>query len=436
MNSASGEAPHDGGRLAVFRNRNFTLLWAGSVISNSGSWMQMVAQGILVYELSHSPFILGAIGMARAIPFITLAPFGGVVADRVDRVKLLKITQTAQFWLALLQAVLVAMGIVEIWQIALLGFFSALLNSFDQPTRSAILPDMVRREDLAKAIALNSSAWQGSALFGPTLAGVVIAGFSIEAALFVNAASFLFVIGALYMLRGVPERSGKPSSASFTGDFMAGLRYVRSTSFVMSLLLISCVVSLTGRSYQQLLPAFSSDVLKVGPEGLGLMMAAPGAGTVVGTAALATMRDVRYKGRAFIGGMLLLSLALVAFSFNRSFPLALGFLFITGVASLVFSTMMSTMLQLDVAPAMRGRVMALVAVSFQGVQPIGSMLTGALASLIGISEATLVSALVVGVVAIFVYSFLPSVRDYAREPAAREAPVWVPPPAPVAREPS
>jgi len=238
------------------------------------------------------------------------------------------------------------------------------------------------------------------------------------------------------MLRGVPERSGKPSSASFKGDFVAGLRYVRSTPFVLSLLLISCIVSLSGRSYQQLLPAFSTDVLKVGPEGLGLMMAAPGAGTVVGTAALATMRDVRYKGRAFIGGMLLLSLALVAFSFNRSFPLALGFLFITGVASLVFSTMMSTMLQLDVAPAMRGRVMALVAVSFQGVQPIGSMVTGALASLIGIPEATLVSALVVGVVAIFVYSFLPSVRDYAREPAAREAPVWVPPPAPVAREPS
>src|SRR6478736_2122128 len=130
---AEGEAKAES-RLAVFRNRNFTLLWTGSVISNSGSWMQMVAQGILVYELSHSPFILGAIGVARAIPFITLAPFGGVVADRVDRVKLLKFTQTAQFWLALLQAVLVAMGIVEIWQIALLGFFGALLNSFDQPT--------------------------------------------------------------------------------------------------------------------------------------------------------------------------------------------------------------------------------------------------------------------------------------------------------------
>src|SRR6185503_13752966 len=139
-----------GDRLAVFRNRNFTLLWVGSVISNSGSWMQMVAQGILVYELSHSPFILGAIGMARAIPFITLAPFGGVVADRVDRVKLLKVTQIVQLALALLQAVLVAIGIVEIWQIALIGFFGALVNSFDQPTRSAILPDMVRREDLAK----------------------------------------------------------------------------------------------------------------------------------------------------------------------------------------------------------------------------------------------------------------------------------------------
>src|SRR3954471_6935966 len=168
----------EAGRLAVFRNGNFTLLWAGSVISNSGSWMQMVAQGYLVYELTNSPFILGAIGVTRAIPFITIAPFGGVIADRVDRIKLLKATQSIQFVLALLQSVLVAMGIVEIWQIALISFFGSLVNSFDQPTRSAILPDMVRREDLAKAIALNSSAWQGSALFGPTLAGVVIASFS------------------------------------------------------------------------------------------------------------------------------------------------------------------------------------------------------------------------------------------------------------------
>ena len=150
-------------------------------------------------------------------------------------------------------------------------------------------------------------------------------------------------------------------------------------------------------------------------------MAAPGAGTVIGTATLASMRDVRYKGRAMFAGMLLLSLALVAFSLNRSFPVAMGILFFTGVAALMFSTMMTTMLQLDVAPEMRGRIMALVSVSFQGVQPIGSMLTGGLASLIGIPEATFVSALMVGVVGVIAYSLLPSLRDYAREPAAQRS---------------
>ena len=433
MNSASGEAPHEGGRLAVFRNRNFTLLWVGSLISNSGGWMQMVAQGYLVYQLSGSPFLLGAIGVSRAIPFIVLAPFGGVVADRVERLKLLKITNVIQFSLALLQAMLVTTGVIEIWQIAVISFFGALVNSFDQPTRSAILPDLVRREDLAKAIALNSSVWHGSALFGPTLAGVIIAGISLEAAFFGNVVGFAVVGAALHTMRGVPERSGKPSTASFAGDFFAGLRYVRSSRFVMSLLLISCVVSLFGRSYQQLLPAFAHDVLDAGPGGLGLLMAAPGAGTVIGTATLASMRDVRYKGRAMFAGMLLLSLALVAFSLNRSFPVAMGILFVTGIAALMFSTMMTTMLQLDVAPEMRGRIMALVSVSFQGVQPIGSMITGGLASLIGIPEATFVSALTVGVVGVIAYSVLPSVRDYAREPAVRETPVWVPP-APVVRE--
>src|SRR5688500_2518154 len=137
MSTEPAEKAYQAGRLAVFRNRNFTLLWLGSVISNSGSWMQMVAQGILVYELSHSPFILGAIGVSRAIRFITLAPCGGGVADRVQRVRLLKSTQAVQFFLALVQAVLVAMGIVEIWQIAMLSFFGSLVNSFDQPTRSA-----------------------------------------------------------------------------------------------------------------------------------------------------------------------------------------------------------------------------------------------------------------------------------------------------------
>jgi MFS family permease len=422
--SSGGRPASPSGRLAVFRNRNFTLLWVGSVISNSGSWMQMVAQGYLVYQLSGSPFLLGAIGVSRAIPFIILAPFGGVVADRVDRLKLLKVTQSIQCGLALLQAMLVATGLIEIWQIASISFVHALVNSFDQPTRSAVLPDLVRREDLAKAIALNSSAWQGSALFGPTIAGVVIASISLKAAFFGNVLGYLVVIAALYMMRGVPERSGEPSRKSLTGDFVAGLRYARSTPFVLQLLLISCVVSLSGRSYQQLLPAFSSDVLAVGPRELGLMMTAPGAGTVIGTAVIATMSDVRYKGRAFFAGMLMLSIVLAFFALNRSFPAALVLLFFTGVASLVFSTMMTTMLQLDVPPEMRGRIMALVSVSFQGMQPVGSLFTGAAASVIGIPEATFISAVVVGVIGIAGYLLLPSIRNYVASQGARNAGAW------------
>jgi MFS family permease len=401
-------------RFSALHNRNFALLWFGLIISNSGSWMQIVAQGWLVYDLTGSPLALGVTGFARAVPMIVLPPMGGVIADRVPRLKLLKVTQTASFLIALVLAVLVSTGLVEVWHIAALGLLSGAVNAFDQPTRQALLPDLVRREDMTSAIALNSAAWQGSALFGPTLAGATVSLTSIAGAFYVNAFSFLAVVVALFLMRGVPERSPGARNRGMFDDLADGLRYVGATRLVSTLLLLSAVTSIFGRSYQQLLPVFAKDVLHVGTSGLGLMMSAPGAGTLAGAVALGALGDVPRKGVVLFVGMLAFSVTLALFTLSRSFPMSLLLLFLGGITTITFSTMLTTMVQLVAPGYMRGRVMALITVTMQGFAPLGAMLTGAIATGTGTPAAVALSALIVAGAAA-ACSAAPVVRRFSPE---------------------
>ncbi len=397
---AGAGAPTAARRFSALRNRNFALLWFGLLISNSGSWMQLVAQGILVYDLTHSAFALGLVSFARAVPMMVVTPMGGVVADRVPRLRLLKVTQVTALCLALILALLTSAGMITVWQIALLSLLAGAVNAFDQPTRQALLPDLVRREDLTNAIALNSAAWQGAAMFGPALAGLTTGWIGIAGAFYANAASFLAVVAALFLMRGVPERSADAhEQRGLFDDLARGLRYVRSTRLVWTLLVLSAVTSVFGRSYVQLLPAFASAVLHVGPRELGLMMSAPGAGTLAGAAALGALGDVRRKGPTLIGGMALFSLTLILFTLSRSLPLVLTLLFLTGVTSIVFSTMLSSMVQLTVPGHMRGRVMSLLTVTFQGFGPVGALLTGSLADVVGTPRAIALAAALMAVAA-------------------------------------
>jgi MFS family permease len=413
--------------LAVLRNRNFTVLWAGVIVSNGGSWMQIVAQGYLVFHLWHSPFLLGLIGMARAIPMIVLPPFGGVVADRVERLKLLKFTAAGSFLVAFAQGAIVSLDVVTVWDLALIGFLAGAVNAFDQPSRQALLPNLVPREHLSKAIALQSSAWQGSALFGPTLAGVTIAAVGVAGAFYANAVSFLAVMVALFFIRGVPHRVVKTANRAVAGDLVAGLRFARSASVISVLLMMATVTSIFGRSFQQLLPVFAADVFHRESLALGILFAAPGAGTIAGAVAMAVLKDTRAKGRGFLAGSFLFSASIVLFALNRSFPAGLLLLFGSGVASIVFSSLMTTMIQLEAPDEMRGRVMSLVTVTMQGFTPIGALLTGGIADLIGTPEAVAGSALVVAAAAVATFIGAPQVRDYGvralrlEEEAAAEA---------------
>ncbi|MBM3141024.1 MAG: MFS transporter, partial [Chloroflexi bacterium] len=410
--AASAEAPSGARRFAALRNRNFALLWGGSVVSNAGSWMQIVAQGWLVYLLTGSPLTLGVVGLARAVPMIVLPLFGGTLADRVPRLKLLKVTQTVSFLLALALAALVAADVVEVWHIVLFGVLSGAVHAFDQPTRQALLPDIVRREELTSAIAMNSAAWQGSAMVGPALAGVTIAAFGIAAAFFINAFSYLAVIVALFLMRGVPERTQRSGKSGMLEDLVRGLRYVGATRLVLTLILLSAVANIFGRSYQQLLPVFAGDLLDTDSVGLGFMTSAPGVGTVLAAVGLAALGDVGRKGVVLFVSMLAFSAILIAFTMNRSMPVALALLFAAGITNFAFSTMTMTMLQLYVPGEVRGRVLSLVTITAQGFTPLGAFATGGVAERIGTPEAVGISALVVGVAAVGAAIGVPSVRRF------------------------
>jgi MFS family permease len=400
-------------KLSVLQNRNFTLLWVGSVISNSGSWMQIVAQGWLVYNLTGSAFALGVVGMAKAIPMVIFPPMGGVIADRLPRLKLLKVTQTINLLLALATAVLVYIEVITVWQLVVFSFFGGVVNAFDQPTRQAMLPDLVRREDVTKAVALNSSAWQGAALFGPTLAGITVATVGVAGAFFFNAVSFLAVVAALYMMKGVPEYgSARGSKRGLTTDLIAGLHYVRATKLVLALLTMSTVVGIFGRSFQQFLPVFARDVFHQGSFGLGLMMSMPGAGTLVGAVAIAVLADSRRKGFIFLVSTFFFGLSLVALSLDKVFLVGLGLLFLTGVFQLISGSMMSAMIQLETPAQMRGRVSSLSTVTYQGFSPFGGLMIGSLAGLIGTTEAVGLAAAACTAVALIALVAAPVIRSY------------------------
>jgi MFS family permease len=392
--AAATQAASGAPRFAAFRNRNFTLLWVGLIVSNAGSWMQIVAQGWLVYDLTHSPLQLGLVGVARAVPMILLPFFGGTLADRVSRMRLLTITQTMNFVSVLPLAFLVAWHVVAVWHIIVFSLVAGIINAFDQPTRQALLPDLVQPEDLTSAIALNAAAWQGSSLLGPAAAGLTIAALGLPAAFFLNAASFLAVIGALCLMRDVPEHTGGRRTGILHA-FVAGLAYVRATRFVLTLVLLSAASNLFGRAYQQLLPVFARDILHQGSAGLGYMTAAPGAGVVVAAVLVAAMGDVGRKGLVMLVAMLLFAGTVLGLTTTRSFPVALLLLVGAGITTFIFQTMTMTMLQLYVPAHMRGRVLSLLTITAQGLAPLGALLAGGVAERIGTPASVAITALTV-----------------------------------------
>ncbi|MGI8857740.1 MAG: MFS transporter, partial [Thermomicrobiales bacterium] len=370
------------GTFASLQIRDYRLLWWGMIVSNIGTWMQMVAQGYLVYQLTDSPLMLGLVGFVRAVPVFTFSLFAGVVADRVDRRKLLIVTQTLAGVFALVLGILTSMGIITVWMIMVLAFCSAAVAAFDNPTRQALVPDIVGKEYIANAVALQSAAFNGTGILGPSLAGLALGFIGIAACFFINAISFLAVIIALFLMSSVPNRVLRKQT--MFQNLREGFGYVRSNRTVAALLLLIALVGLLGRPYTQLMPAVQRDVLHVGATGLGILMAFSSIGALIGALAIASLSNFKYRGLLLMGSIVVFGVALISFSLSRSFPLSLGLLVLVGGGATMSMSTTNMLLQLNVPGEFRGRILSMYTMIAMGMMPLGSMLLGTIADFIGV----------------------------------------------------
>jgi MFS family permease len=412
-------------RFAALQHRNFTLLWSGLIVSNVGTWMQNVAQGWLVLQLTNSPVWLGFLGLSFALPMIFLPLVGGVVADHVDRIRLLYFTQTGQMLTALALAILCWTGLVNVWYILGAAFINSALLAFDNPARQALVPDLVPPQHLMNALSLNSASYNGAALFGPALAGVLLSPVGAGGLFFINAVSYLAVIFALMGVRNVRRHSGADQRLALGKEIMSGLSYAWRVRFILALLGLSALAAVFGRSYQNLLPVFARDIWKGGEVGYGILLSAAGGGALIGAFWLASFRHLKRQGAVMIASGLVFSLCLVLFAVSPSLLLGGILLFIGGLASTVYGTMIATFIQVTVPNQIRGRLMSLYAITLIGLPSLGALGSGFLAQqlggLQGAPRAVLIGGALVGVVLLAVASLFWK-RDIAPIPEGQFPP--------------
>lgn len=369
-------------RFRAMQHRNFQLFIGGQLVSLIGTWMQTTAQLWLVYKLTNSAALLGLYGFANQIPILLLASVGGYVGDRYNRLYGVIATQTVSMILAFVLAALQLTHILREWEIILIAFLVGIVNAFDVPIRQSLFVQMVGKEDLPNAIALNSSIFNGARVVGPAIAGFAIAWIGEGWCFFLNGVSFLAVIGALLAMRLSHEKP-QPSEESPFRAFLQGFRYAMSDVPVRSVLLLLSVLSLFGLQYSVFLPIFADGILHGGAKGMGFLMSSAGVGAVMGALYFAGRTSYTGLARWVAATSMVCAIGLVIFSQSKYFLLSAVVIFVVGCAATVQMAATNTIVQSRVPDALRGRVMAVYATMFMGVQPIGSLIAGGIAKRIG-----------------------------------------------------
>ena len=370
-------------RFAALQHKNFKLLWAGLIVSNTGTWMQNVAQGWLVLQLTNSPFWLGLLGLSFAVPMILLPLVGGAIVDRIDRVKLLYITQTGAMLTALILAIMTWTGTVHISYILIASFVSSALLAFDNPARQALVPDLVPSKDLLNAISLNSATYTGASLVGPAIAGALLAPLGAGTLFFINAISYLSVIFALSAMQNVKTHGSGTQHETLGKSMLAGLTYAWNNRLILALLALAALAAIFGRSYQNLLPIFARDVWNGGPAGNGILLSASRAGALIGAFGLASIRNIKHQGKILISSGLAFSTSVILFAISPNFWVGVFLLFLGGITVTIFSTIFSTFIQVTVPNHLRGRVMSLYSITLIGLPSLGALGVGSIAQLLG-----------------------------------------------------
>ncbi|MGA7459962.1 MAG: MFS transporter [Candidatus Korobacteraceae bacterium] len=400
--------------VRALRHRNFQLFFAGQLISLIGTWMQTVAQSWLVYRMTGSAFLLGAVGFSSQIPVFIMAPVGGIVADRLNRQRIVISTQTASMILAGILAALTLTHRVQVWQIMVLASLLGVVNAFDIPARQAFLIDMVGREDLMNAIALNSSMFNGARVIGPAVAGILVASIGEGWCFFANAVSYLAVIAGLLLMR-IVHPAKLATQGSPLENVLEGFAFARNTGPVRAILLLLGVVSFVGMPYTVLMPVFADQILHGGARGLGILMGATGIGALLGAVSLAARVGIKGLGKviAMCAGGFGLSLAL--FSFSRIFWLSTLLLVPVGFFMMVQMASSNTLIQSMVPDRLRGRVMSVYSMMFMGMAPFGALSAGSVAHHLGAPWTVALGGLACTMTAVLFWSHLPSIRAEARE---------------------
>lgn len=343
--------------------------------------MQAVALGWLVLQLTDSPFWVGFVSFAALSPALFLSLFGGVLADRLDRRRVLLTTQTAMMLSTGLLATLTALHVITVPLIIALSFLTGFANALNTPAQQAMIADLVPPEVLLNAISLNSVQFNLARVVGPACAGMIIGWINIAACFYLNSISFVALIAALLVIRVAPQRP--LPVRSFWRHLGEGIQYVRGHPLQLLVLATAAMLSLFCLPYIVLMPVFARDVLHAGPDGLGYLMASAGAGAVIGGLSLAALGNVRDKARLALRAGVVLSLAVMAFTFSRNLYLSFALLLVAGGSMVMCIATMNTLLQLAVDPAMRGRVLSMYALGLFGISPLGSLQAGTLAHFIG-----------------------------------------------------
>jgi MFS family permease len=395
--------------FSSFKHRNYQLWFSGQLISVIGTWMQSIAQGWLVYQISHSELALGLVSFAAAIPVLFITPWGGVVVDAVPRRTLLVVTQTVTMLLAFVLAALTFTNTVQVWHIMLLAVILGVVNAFDAPARQAIVVDLVGREDMTNAIALNSMMFNGARVIGPALGGLLLAWLGTGWCFLINGLSFLAVIAGLVAMV-VPVRQVTRRIEQPLRQFGQGLAYARAHRDILGLLVLAAVMSIFGMAYGALLPAFVDKVLHTNASGYGAINALIGVGALSGAFLLASNDFYGGRGRILLWANLVYPLVLGLFAFNTNFPLALLLAFGLGFGFMLQGNNMNSLLQLNVDDAMRGRVMSLYTLSFFGLSPFGSLLAGFIGERLPLSLTVAINAGVMLLGMAVIHLLIPQVR--------------------------
>lgn len=388
--------------ISALRHRNYRLYWFGQLFSVLAQNMEHVAQGWLVLELTNSPLALGVTGLAHAIPTITLTLIGGAIADRADRRRIMIASQCCTALMFLILAVLVLTKLAALWHVMVLAFISGSIRAFDRPSRMALLPQMVPREDIPNAVAIGGTIWQLCRLVGPAAAGILIYLFGVGPTFFTCCLASSTAVGLWLAIR-----ADQPALAASAGglrkNMLDGVHFIRKNELFYTFMGMTFFNSVFGMSYLILMPVFARDILNVGSQGFGFLQTAGGAGALIGTLAVAYLSDARRLPLQAARGAALFGVLLLLFAYSRAFPFSLALAFVLGMSGQFYITAINTVLQLNLPEQLRGRVMGVYGLTWD-LMPVGGMVAGTIAEFAGAPAAVAVGGAFVSGLALWVIS--------------------------------